>query len=289
MVATRGKGWVLAPSLIVLHEQLNLAYPKRDRTSDGSIGDLAHQARRSDHNPDSGGVVRALDTDEDLFATTSREPSRAVVESIRSSRDDRVKYMIYEGEIVSSYASSGGSTTGAGAAWEWRSYSGPNAHAHHWHLSILSTMTAANDTRPWAIAGAQPRDQGDDMAIKIKDTGRAVRAVKKMYNDWVETIEPAKGREVDEENDFYGAAMAALIEGFQKWSNLPVTGQVDGLTFAALTRWETEHDFASVPGPPGPAGPPGPRGHPGPAGPQGPAGEGAALPTRETVEIVRTS
>lgn len=78
-----------------------------------------------------------------------------------------------------------------------------------------------------------------EMAIKLNDRGRAVRAVKKAYNDWHEAINREVGRPVDATDDYYGPAMAELIAEFQAWSQLPeATGEVDGLTAAALFRWE---------------------------------------------------
>src|SRR5262249_36859977 len=61
MVWTGGGTRRLAKSLITLIDEVDAKYPDRDRSNDGTIGDTSHQARRSDHNPDSEGVVRALD------------------------------------------------------------------------------------------------------------------------------------------------------------------------------------------------------------------------------------
>jgi hypothetical protein len=57
--------WKLAAAAVTLRDQVNKRYPKRDRASDGTIGNLAHRRRISDHNPDKTGYVMALDLDED--------------------------------------------------------------------------------------------------------------------------------------------------------------------------------------------------------------------------------
>ncbi len=57
----------LSKAAIQLREQFDDSFPDRDRTSDGWIGDTRHAARKSDHNPDEQGWVRAIDVDKDLF------------------------------------------------------------------------------------------------------------------------------------------------------------------------------------------------------------------------------
>lgn len=231
MVALRGSNWNLAPSLIVLHNQINAAWPTRNKSSDGSIGDAAHSARVSDHNPDGSGVVRALDTDEDLDGPSrGQEQTRRVVEALRTSHDRRIKYVIYEGRLFASYSQPWR------PAWEWGPYSGINDHAHHWHLSILGSREAAESQDPWPILG--PVEEGAiEVSIKEGDSGRTVRAIKKCYNGFHRAT--GVGRAVDVTDDDYGPAMKSLIREFQQWSDLPVSGVVDGVTFAALTRWET--------------------------------------------------
>lgn len=55
----------LAGALVQFRDYANAYNPKRDRASDGWIGDAAHAARDSQHNPDVYGVVTASDTDVD--------------------------------------------------------------------------------------------------------------------------------------------------------------------------------------------------------------------------------
>lgn len=57
--------WRLVDAGETLFDQINDRWPRRDKASDGSVGDTAHQARPSDHNPRHG-VVHAIDIDKDL-------------------------------------------------------------------------------------------------------------------------------------------------------------------------------------------------------------------------------
>ena len=125
--------WHLAPSLAQLRREINTRWPSRDKTSDGSVGDLAHASRASDHNPNSRGSVNAIDIDEDgidawgLVALLITDP--------------RVYYVIYEGRI-----------------WQRkhgfvpRPYTGINAHRKHVHVSIIQSVAAEQNTAPWGVA-----------------------------------------------------------------------------------------------------------------------------------------
>jgi len=119
----------LARSAVQLREQIDDAFPGRDRTSDGWIGDTRHAARKSDHNPDAQGWVRAIDVDRDLNGK-SRKPDLMpdLVDQIRlaaKSGDKRISYIIFDGKIASSKK-----------AWAWRPYDGINKHNHHAHISF---------------------------------------------------------------------------------------------------------------------------------------------------------
>lgn len=56
-----GIRWREADCLIELEHEVDAAHPVRLHTIDGTIGDAAHAGRRSDHNPDSAGIVCAID------------------------------------------------------------------------------------------------------------------------------------------------------------------------------------------------------------------------------------
>lgn len=126
---------------VTLRDQINTRFPKRDKASDGWIGDAAHQARPSDHNPDSRGLVHALDIDEDFG-----KPGDALafadqlIALARAGKDGgRLKYVVYENRIASA--------TYPDKAWRWRA--GNWGHTKHIHVSF--TDKAERDGSPFPL------------------------------------------------------------------------------------------------------------------------------------------
>jgi len=101
--------WRLARSLVVLRQQVNDLSPNRSKVSDGTVGDLAHSRRKSEHNPDSKGRVRALDLTHDPAHGVD---SHALAEALLASRDPRILYIISRGRIASG--------AGGKQPWSWR-------------------------------------------------------------------------------------------------------------------------------------------------------------------------
>lgn len=111
-----------------LREQIDDAFPDRDRTSDGWIGDTRHAARPSNHNPDVNGWVRAIDVDRDLSGKPKPDIMPDLADQIRlagKSGEKRIAYVIFDGRIASSRLN-----------WRWRKYTGSNKHNHHCHISF---------------------------------------------------------------------------------------------------------------------------------------------------------
>jgi hypothetical protein len=121
----------MTPKLCKAGQQLRLqiddSYPDRDRTSDGWVGDVRHSARTSDHNPDSKGIVRAIDVDRDLAGKKKPDLMPDLADQIRlcAKSDKRISYIIFQGKIASSRL-----------GWRWRKYSGINPHNTHCHVSF---------------------------------------------------------------------------------------------------------------------------------------------------------
>lgn len=139
--------WILTLGLQNLRSQINAWAPDRDHTSDGTIGDAAHQAEVSGHNPDdtpgsrpewnsdpdSTPEVRALDIDVDFRnGATAQE----LVDHIVGLKPSSVlRYVIYNRRI---YEASNG--------WKSRTYTGESAHTEHIHFSGAYSQASDNNT-----------------------------------------------------------------------------------------------------------------------------------------------
>lgn len=122
----------LALSLRTLFEQVDHLWPHRTKTSDGWIGDAAHLARVSDHNPDARGLVHAIDV------TAARiEPWVLVV---AACVHPATNYVIFERRIFS-----------RSHQFRGRYYDGADSHHRHVHVSILHTRAAETSRRDWLL------------------------------------------------------------------------------------------------------------------------------------------
>ncbi len=120
---------------VTLRAQVNKRWPTREKASDGWIGDRAHAARKSDHNPVAG-FVYALDIDADLLGPGKRARSRKVaqeladqlIEYARSGEpgSERLKYVVFNNHIASG--------TYSKQFWTWRK--GSWGHTEHIHVSF---------------------------------------------------------------------------------------------------------------------------------------------------------
>jgi hypothetical protein len=138
--------WRVAKSLLTLREQVNQRAPRRNKASDGTIGDARHCQRTSDHNPwvrdGSTGVVTAMDITHDPRGGCD---ANTLAEAIRANRDPRVKYIIWNRRIANSAA------IGATPAWAWRRYTGENPHTAHVHISVKPDKANYDSTADWTI------------------------------------------------------------------------------------------------------------------------------------------
>ncbi len=154
--------WRAAEALKALREQVNAAFPGRNKSHDGIVGDSAHQSRQSDHNPwivDQGrGVVSAIDITHDPASGCDAEK---IVAALHASRDARIKYLIWNRRIANA------SAIGSVPPWTWRSYTGANPHTHHFHLSVKADKALYDDASPWTIEPFAEAAPGVDLEREI--------------------------------------------------------------------------------------------------------------------------
>lgn len=139
--------WHLAPSLVQLQKDLDAEFGK-SRPNDGTIGDQAHAARSSEHNPDNDpdpmphGAVSAIDVYTDANGKTWISDAQFDRFLAVLQKDSRVWYVIHKGHIWSR-------THG----FEKREYDGANPHTTHVHISLMQTKAAHDSTASWKIKG----------------------------------------------------------------------------------------------------------------------------------------
>lgn len=179
--------WRVAKSLNVLLNQLNTKFPSRRKDSDGSIGDLSHQERSSDHNAwlryNDENIVTARDYTHD---PQHGMDTYLLAETLRQHKDERIKYVISKGRI---FAGPEGPSP-----FTWRSYHGTNPHDHHMHLSVRGEVNGKpapqyfDSTALWTIGGVvipQPQPSGyrpPPPTLKLGSKGPDVKLMQKALN-----------------------------------------------------------------------------------------------------------
>ena len=209
----------VAKSLLMLYDQVDSMLPaSRKHGNDGSVGDLSHQATKSDHNPNDSGIVTAIDITHD---PASGFDADAFAESLRRLRDSRLKYVIWRGRIFGDegYAQRNGAT-----AYEWAERNkGPGDHSEHVHVSV--DADSADDLRLWVFdlvnAGSPMHSAPSRPKLKIGDSGPAVVELQLLL-----------GVEAD---SFFGSATEAAVQAFQARRGLFVDGIVGSHTWGLLT------------------------------------------------------
>ena len=150
-----------ARSLDVLLAEVNAMAPRRNKASDGGIGDAKHSAAVSDHNPNRAGVWRARDfTHDPAGGLDCNALATALVPLLgRHPALGSGAYLIWRSRIISTDRLSAG----------WRRYTGSNPHDKHLHVSVATAASGYDSTAPWGIASprveaiATPREELDPM------------------------------------------------------------------------------------------------------------------------------
>lgn len=203
--------WRLAKSLEGLRTQINAAVPNRSKVSDGTVGDLAHASRKSDHNPDAKGVVRALDITHDPLHGVD---AGKIAEAIRVSADPRVSYIISNGRIANS-------------GQPWRVYTGSNKHTQHFHVSVVADDALADHMKPWAIGALSP-----NLSAPAAPVTPSLILPGSKHADVAELKRLVIAQIMDE--DGYQEITQAAVAAIQKKKGLVVDRKVGSYTWVAL-------------------------------------------------------
>lgn len=138
-----GRKWTAPGSIRSFGDQLDRDYPTRPKTSDGTVASKIHDSVNptSDHRPHpitGPGIVRGLD------GSVTTAMGDQITESLRLSRDPRIKYVIWNRRSFRP------------PTWQWVPYPGA-PHDHHLHLSTVTSKDS--DVSPWQLKG------DDDLAL----------------------------------------------------------------------------------------------------------------------------
>lgn len=191
----------LAPALRVHRDNhINVAWPHRDKSSDGWIGDASHQATGSpenggsDHNENKRGLIDATDTDKDGIHVPTVIASQLIHPSTH--------YVIFNKRIMSSRDK-----------FMPHAYTGPNPHDKHIHRSIFQSATAENRTSGYKFILAPMTWP----LLRRGAKGQAVKELQAYMNGYGYTLAL--------DGDFGGGTEAA-VKSFQKARGLAVDGIV---------------------------------------------------------------
>jgi hypothetical protein len=145
--------WILIAAGKSLMAEFDVIAPDRDHASDGTIGNAAHAAEVSDHNPDETGSVpihdadhinevHAIDVDSDLRTPglTMEYVVQFILLRCRSGAEKRLRYIIYNRRIWE-----------ADNGWKQRAYTGASAHTEHAHFSFSYTTSLEASTVSWHL------------------------------------------------------------------------------------------------------------------------------------------
>ncbi|MCG7927704.1 MAG: hypothetical protein JAY67_19465 [Candidatus Thiodiazotropha taylori] len=143
--------WRTAKALTKLKSQINEAHPGRNKAKDGEIGDASHcpgqnHTGNSDHCLNIVDGAKRVVTASDVTNDPAKCDVGVIVEAIRSDKDARIKYIIWNKRICNS------SKIGSAEPWEWRDYDGTDPHTGHAHFSVKSTKSKFDDEADWKIS-----------------------------------------------------------------------------------------------------------------------------------------
>lgn len=211
--------WFVNRALTNFRNAVNAKYPRRDKGSDGTIGDAAHAASTSDHNPDPDGSVDAWDMDVDLNG--AGQPYSGDVEALKAvfQAHESSQYWIHNRVIASR----------SDGPWRRRTYTGDNPHDKHVHWN--TRQSHENSNAPWVL-GTTP--QGDDDMIRVLKVNQA--------NGVTAFYAAVAGRPM------VSIANGAELEEWRKMATAARAGAEVTVPEAYLKAFEGDPDLVDIPG-----------------------------------------
>jgi len=223
--------WRLATPLAELLAEVNVAYPKRSKRSDGTKGDAAHARTNSRHNVHGGDTVRDN-----------------VVEAIDITHDPKGGYdaHAHARRVAANPPRCIDNIISNGWIWSyetgWQLYHGSNKHDRHAHYDIRNGYERASNYN-WSIGKPppyQPAVQVDlaklaheialakQQTLRIGSVGNAVV--------WLQVgLNKLAGANLTEDGKF-GPSTDTAVRNLQRFFHMPVDGIVGPRTWAFLLK-----------------------------------------------------
>jgi hypothetical protein len=237
--------WYLNAFLTSWRNAVNKKFATRTKASDGTIGDLRHQAESfSEHNPDRDGSVDAWDMDVNVLGSsnpTGNAAELAELERLKKAfqRLPEAQLWIHNRQIANRDIDN----------WKPRPYHGVNPHDHHVHWQSRSAMekvaVSVAYLTDWVVdainqpirlvahstSTAPKWHPGSGNAYDVSDAKTYIKGVEMAQRrlrerGWKITID-----------GHYGPATARIVTAFQKDKHLKADGKLGPKTWAAL--WNT--------------------------------------------------
>jgi peptidoglycan hydrolase-like protein with peptidoglycan-binding domain len=222
--------WRVAQSLLILRDEVNRFAPHRNKASDGSIGDAAHAARTSDHNPyikdrNGVGVVRALDVTHDPQGGFDAKDLAEHVRTLGARGNNRPRYVIWNRRIAS-----------ATSSWNWRAYTGSNPHTKHVHISVVEAASGYDSKAPWGFKGTKARKwtRADRLPLEQGDKDGDKKLVSKLQEPLRIDVDGFFGPKTDSAVRRYQSTHDEEGNKVEEGRGLVVDGIVGKKTWGAL-------------------------------------------------------
>jgi peptidoglycan hydrolase-like protein with peptidoglycan-binding domain len=213
----------IAGCLGKLRAQVQDLVPDAPKEEFGWIGDAAHASRTSDHNPDSNGVVKALDVP---HVPTSGLDTYKLADYMIAHPDPRARYIISNRRIAGDAAFvKANPIYKCPGPWQWGPYNGTNPHDMHMHVSSSRDAAIYDKANDWDLGGvigeAEPSQPPATYPLLKKGSG----------GDYVKIVQMALM--VD---GVFGAATEIAVKAFQRRVGITVDGVVGPYTWREIEK-----------------------------------------------------